>query len=331
MPYCKALDNHLFVSITGEFATCCNAPFQKYDTVKDFQESDYVKEVKDTMQNGWHSNCETCRLHEEKGIQSKRFMHNAFMSKYKNVDLNLSNTCNLTCRMCNSKASSKWAELLNEPNDFLFDHKQLDWPNLYRIRYNGGEPFITKQFEDIIDLCIENDVIIHVNTNATFFPKKYIDKIQKLKKFYVAFSIDGIDKVDEYIRHGTDWNKKLEIIDQWMQYKNIYFSINATIQAYNIHDYDNIIDFAKQRNLSIANEDVTRPAYLQLNALPEEYVEKVQTPNNKKYFKNYSFNEKLFKELCLKTKMHDQLLGRSLKSINPLLASYLDKYNIRSE
>jgi len=337
MPYCKALYNHVFISLTGELQTCCRAnPTQRFyfkdTTVNEFRNSDYINEVKETMQTGWHPNCEQCKLVEDVGLNSAREKHNNIFSKGKEgdltfVDMSLNNQCNISCRMCNDTISSSWGKITGYQSSVQFDAlDQIDWTKVKRIKYTGGEPFVTKEIKHIIDIAAENNIILHFNTNCTFFPEKYIDKLLSLKKVYVALSIDGIGDIAEYVRHGTNWHSANNIIEHWLSYKDqIQFNINTCVQAYNIHQFKKIQEFADKHNTILNAEPIQDPSYFSLNALPVEYVDTVTDDVNQHYFKNYKFDNNAFEKLKLQTKYMDKLLGKSLESVNPLLASYLDK------
>ena len=337
MPYCKALYNHVYISLTGELTTCCRAePTQRFYfkdiTINEFRNSNYLNEIRTAMQTGWHPNCEQCKRVEDIGLVSTREKHNTIFSKGNEgdltfIDMSLNNQCNLSCRMCNDTLSSSWSKITGSYNSVQFDAlDQIDWTKVKRIKYTGGEPFVTKEIKHIIDIAAENNIILHFNTNCTFFPEKYIDKLLSAKKVYMALSIDGFNKIAEYIRHGTNWKTTNSIIERWLSYKDqITFNINTVVQAYNIHCLSEVHEFANKNNLIINAEPIQNPSYFSLNALPVEYVDAITDDVNQHYFKNYNFDNDAFEKLKLQTQSMDKLLGKSLQSVNPLLASYLDK------
>ena len=66
------------------------------------------------METGWDDGCLECKQEETILNRSsmRQNMNRSFTSdKIEFVELSVSNQCNITCRMCNSTYSSKWAEV----------------------------------------------------------------------------------------------------------------------------------------------------------------------------------------------------------------------------
>ena len=310
MPKCKALTGHLNISVDGLFLPCCRYNIQddkKFSindyTVEEYRNTDFYKTIISNMENGWDDGCSQCKADEERAYKpSMRQRMNKDIvgdTHIEYVEFSISNQCNITCRMCGPRYSSKWATIENVEipkqnfNDII---EKIDWTHVKKIKYLGGEPFVTKEFKMLIDKLETLDAVeLMLNTNCTLFPSKYIDKLKKLKKLGVALSIDGIGKVDEYIRQGTDWNTKLEVIKKWEDYQknntNCHIWIHTVVQAHNIHDMKNIKAFAESHNWNWSPAVINWPEEFQLQALDKEYINQIKDNDNSVFLNtitNYS-------------------------------------------
>ena len=348
MPYCKALYNHIFFDINTGFKTCCTAlPLKNFsiheNSFEDFYNSDYYNEVRETMKTDWHPNCSMCKTNEDKGMNSNRMFHNYIHHSEPEgtidyIDFRFSNQCNLACRMCNPGDSSKIGEVLGleqkEKRIPVEVFEKLPLTNIKKISYLGGEPFLTKEIDYVIDKCLEHDIKLSVTSNITFFPKKrLIEKLKKLSHFHIAMSIDAFNPVNDYIRQGSNIQKIKEVYNKWLEMpKNVRLSINTVVQAYNVHCLHEIkelgikdkmfVNWLPVKGLGFLNQGV---AEFGLNALPPEYVNEIKNQHNEIFFKDYKFDPMLFEKLKQTTKYQDQLFNKNINNYIPRLAYYLNK------
>lgn len=325
MPNCNALKNHLCVSVDGHFKPCCryisSEKFSVNDyTFEEYRNTEFYKTLVSNMKKGWDKGCGECKLEEE--VLGKESMRHRFNRSFNSeniefVELSVSNQCNISCRMCNEKFSSKWAEIKQvevPKQNFSKLIEKINWKHVKIVKYLGGEPFITKEFKMLLDF-LPDDVTLHVNTNCTLFPNKYIERLKKFKHVMIALSIDGVGKVDEYIRQGTDWNKKVEVIDQWLEFSketNSKVFIHTVVQAHNIHDIKNIKQFAKSKNLenSWSPAIINYPDEYRLEALDEDYVNQIKDEDNAVFLNTISnYNTDLNEKFKSTTQRMDALFG----------------------
>lgn len=333
MPLCRALDNQIHVTIDGYYKPCC--AFGEHSTAfpitnftpQEYLDSDYIKDIKHTMQDGWHIGCSSCKVNEQSKSQSVRQTYNFLCRNATDIellDLNLNNDCNLSCRMCGSLNSSKWAELLHLPlkNNNKFENIVKNLNNLKHIKYQGGEPFITKEIVHVLDYIAKHKCEFSFSTNCTVFPEKYLDLLDKAKFLYVTFSIDGIGSTNDYIRHGKSWRRTETVFSlwiDWLQDKKCFKNINTVVQAYNFHNLENIKEFASQNKVNWNGLLIQDIPEFTLNALPESYIEQNKNNTNIKYLNDYKFDYNLYQKLKQRTAEHDALLGKNILDYNPTL------------
>ena len=270
-----------------------------------YRASDDFNDIKKAMVSGWHPGCHRCRADEMAGKQSRRQVGHSQLSGIdgviEDVEINLSNECNLTCKMCGPHASTKWQTLLNS-NDALnkwYKHHpvepsmlqdvmaRIDISRLNRIKYLGGEPFITKEIVQLFELldgssAVEN-ITFSCHTNCTLLPQKHIGQLSRFKRLQIGLSIDGIGDHAEYIRTGFAWTRIDEVVDKWVELartraKNGFvdsFYIHTTVQAYNLHHIPKLTRYARSKGLDFGYGFLDGPRRASVSALPHEYKKQV--------------------------------------------------------
>jgi MoaA/NifB/PqqE/SkfB family radical SAM enzyme len=214
-------------------------------------------------------------------------------------------------------------------NNFKQVINSMDTSKLNRISYVGGEPFITGEANEIMDYAAENSLRFHFFTNLTFWPEKFLPKLKKCEKVFAAFSIDAIGELNDYIRHGSDWNTVETIFHKWLDFfdKEIEHStltISVTVQAYNFHNIPKMKEYFSQYKVIPSFIKIERPNYLKINALPPKYIEKIMHKDLEPYIEDYKFSYPLYLQLKKYTADMDKLLGKNLKDYLPVLAEHFD-------
>ncbi len=115
--------------------------------------------------------------------------------------------CNLRCPMCN-----QWGE-----TGYFFEGirtaQHMGGENLVKlirslsareslISIHGGEPFVYKQIEKLLDLLSEQPFDVIISTNGTLL-SRYLEQVNKIKNLGLLLSIDGDLETHDKIRgHG---------------------------------------------------------------------------------------------------------------------------------
>lgn len=227
------------------------------------------------------------------------------LDSIKFIDVRLGNKCNLKCRMCNPYSSSNWisderstgVRKISEKdlqslenidwfeNDFFWENLSSAMSNCDLIYFSGGEPgLFTEHQSKLFDKCIENktasNIMLRYNTNLT------IPLLSKFKKYWKHFrhirincSIDGVGKVNEYIRYPSKWDviekTLLSIYDSTQE--NLLFSMNphTTVQMYNIFDLVNLFNYLKPLGLFPMLNILNQPAHYNIRVLNKNQKERV--------------------------------------------------------
>ncbi len=262
-----------------------------------------ITQVKQDLLAGIKSSaCTKCWQIESSGSKSRRQLENAFLDyklgrdlekiqedcKTKTIDplvyqIQTSNLCNQACVTCNSKSSSKWAEIERKMKlipkstfKLAISDINVNYTTARRIEFVGGEPFFDPTTFQILDLLIEHnntDCFISVVTNGSISLSDHqLNILSKFTDLHICISVDGIGPVFEYLRWPAKWPTLLDNIEKYKKItKNI--SISYTISSLNILYYQPTIDWFQKQNLRYNHNIVTYPKWISLSSTPVEIKE----------------------------------------------------------
>lgn len=324
--FCYMPWHGLTITANGEIKPCCQwkdqlGTIENADIVETFKSHPKIISLRNQFLKGQKpESCRSCWQRESLIGESRRkwfaakFIDNIPKNYeyttevndliWTQADINLSNVCNLKCRMCGSWASNSWFEeelkLANIDQKFekerdprklkirqrsLADLKKIIpyLQNVDRIDFKGGEPMMAKshsQFlEMLIDAKINETITLQYTTNGTVINHKILETLSKFKKIRLMFSIEGTGKLYSYIRGGKYSIDQLEEnISLYDQLPNVNIGFNVTMQAYNLLNlkalYDLLEVWSKSyKNVSNKSAFTTicnSPMYLSPFVLPEK-------------------------------------------------------------
>ena len=232
---------------------------------------------------------------------------NAIKKKYDNIILNeleiaehkivleskprflyctITSSCNIKCIMC-TVYNHSW-----EISDKLFKNIVDFLPYLETVVWQGGEVFLYKNFDELLDVAGKYKVGQELVTNAILLNEK---RILKLIDYNVnlGISIDGLTKeVYESIRVGSDFNKlirNLEILKSNLKDEN-KLRLNVLVMD-NIEQIQYYPEFAKKYGFSTLCVNTISP-----NTKIKENIFYYNT--NKKYESQIMNIKKILKLKC---------------------------------
>lgn len=149
----------------------------------------------------------------------------------------LTSACNFRCIHClyndreySDKRDLSTEEALNLANELINDL------GLAAITLTGGEIFLRKDTLDIIRLFKENNVSVHLATNAALLDDKKIDELAEMLDPYsdsIQISLDGANEnTFKQIRLTDTFNKITSNIKKLVQ-KNVTVNISFTVNNIN--------------------------------------------------------------------------------------------------
>jgi len=359
MSQCSLIKNGLVYYPEKGSTYCCETEpydaqrelfiFEKWDE-KRAHEIDKYNQSKSI----WLPECDSCRHHEKVMGHSVRTEDNETWSHVSDDDNNIktaiiktSNLCNLACRMCSPNVSTKWQQVVaNNPiNGFYKDEmKELQQTtiddmtymkdlvlteHLEHISFSGGEPMLSKWNVEILQYLIDKDlcknIAFGIITNGTVkFTDAWLESIIQFKHASVAFSMDGLGSVIEYIRPGLKWQTMVGVIDHLhTTLPDLPITFSYVAQALNAHTFwdDQTrmekwqLDLESETGSFLDNVSICRfPQHLSYRVLAPALRDKYKMTE---YTEDLPYEERQYKVFMRQMAWQDNAHNTSLKDHNP--------------
>ena len=344
--FCSSPWFHVKLASDGTFLPCRwgnNQSAQRTQNIKFVSMSDYynsqeMKDLRSSLLNGeFNNHCQVCYYEESFGklngrlrqlnksaIDANNFdltarssphwdnfkfsFDNQGLANLSPVDLqlDLGNTCNSACIMCDPRSSSRLEkdyEKLNriEPNIFKKSESYRSWSqdqsvvdkfvdelgkikNLRYLHFLGGETLFEQSFYQIcdrlIDLGLAKDIIIGTTTNGTIFNDKIINYIKNFKQFHLGISIESVSALNDYIRYPSQIGNVISNIHKFLDLRNVYdslyISLRITPNVFTIFELDKLFVFMLENNVIAESCNILYdPECLRIELLPDDLKQQV--------------------------------------------------------
>jgi sulfatase maturation enzyme AslB (radical SAM superfamily) len=246
-----------------------------------------------------HPGCSTCNSYLEKDISSLRDFFNrnypkTYDKKLQYLEFNLGNVCNLKCRMCNSRSSSRWRsdeiKLGKHPIKVYkrnLNSINIDLSILNRIRFMGGEPaLMQKNIIEIIN-AIKNsqgnnlsNLSVTITTNGTILLCDSLMKLlEECKSIALDISIDGVEEVNDYVRSGAIWKNIYKNISWYQTNCSNKFTLflKPAWSIFSINNLEKTINLINSdfNRYKLKSQAVTEPKWQSIRNLPTSAKDKI--------------------------------------------------------
>lgn len=167
----------------------------------------------------------------------------------------LTSRCNLQCKMCyvcqapgdqeikkKELTASQWIQLAKEARD----------EGLLFVTLTGGEVFLREDFREIYEGLMNLGFIITIYTNGTLITHEVVQWLSKLPPSKVSITLYGSSRdTYELVTGQADaYDRTVRAIDL-LKGAGITTQIKTTVVNGNQYDYDDILDFAYQRDIML--------------------------------------------------------------------------------
>ena len=285
------------------------------DTIEDIYNSSDFLSIRQKMLDGEIvSGCSQCYQHERLGGNSQRISYNEkwnnqkFTSTIANTkiqyfDLRFGNLCNLSCRSCNPRNSSKFAKEIHELRDTeirkfhgSYTLSIDDWyettmfekniesqiNNVTMLYLTGGEPTVIKKNIEMLEKFVLNGhsrrITLVINSNMTNLNSSFYQLLTKFKQVIFYASIDGHGEIQEYLRYPSNWNQIDQNIQTLLTHSNMIVRPTPVIQITNLNKIVDLFEYFESFNrlrgktiIDMMPIILENPSYLNLAYLPKEY------------------------------------------------------------
>ncbi len=198
-------------------------------------------------------------------------------------------------------------------------------PDIKLIHISGGEPLINqKQYElleNLIDQELAQNIVLDYNTNWTNVPQKLFEYWKHFKRIDIGGSVDGIGKIDDYIRHPSKWShieKNIIKLDKESP-DNVNPWITFTLQILNVMEPMTMIEWNIHNKFQKLNRLAKTPWFTQHPVHNPKYYCVTSLPQKAKVYVREQYENWLygyFKEWC-NDLPKDYLLPNSNTPVEP--------------
>lgn len=321
--YCSEAWRTAHYSENGSIAPCCHFSRKlrnnKYKDLDQYIQSDWLADMQSRMLNGEYvSGCENCYNKESRGEQSQRQLKNDRYGhitdlKIKDLQINFGNTCNKTCNICRPSRShliaKQFDKIKNDDPDNILVRRHVNNIQLAKggaseiniqqyinhlstveeIMVDGGEPFYTQQFTNLLEYMVEHkhtNIHLSINTNGSMSDHQ-AELLSKFRHVWLALSIDGINDLYEMVRSPHDWNWWLSNHDRILKH-NFNKTYNCVVHCLNVHQVPEMIDYFVL-NRTNSNDQIFKFStivgndYLTTNIAPIELLQDIIVKIKQRY------------------------------------------------
>jgi radical SAM protein with 4Fe4S-binding SPASM domain len=165
------------------------------------------------------------------------------------LDLNVTNRCNLLCKHCvfNSGAPNDNELSLKEIRTIIDDAKEQGLEDLH---ITGGEPLLRKDLTDIITYAGSRGLKLRLISNGTLLTNTKLAELKQAGLRELMISLDGLEEQHDIIRgcRGS-FQKTVSAVTQAVQ-MGFNVRVNAVAFAFNLEDLLELASFLNELNVS---------------------------------------------------------------------------------
>jgi sulfatase maturation enzyme AslB (radical SAM superfamily) len=284
-------------NVAGNITPCCDWTGDDQGIVIDSSDpllSTGMQGIRDSVLAGNHiPGCARCYHYDAQGISSTRTWFNQLYGRptepaLRYVKFHLGNLCNMTCRMCWSGSSSKWAhdELAlgrtpMKPTRHSLTDTAIDLSQLDKLDFRGGEPSLEQAtIHSLLDGVVAaqgtlSGLHVQITTNGlVMLEPQLMAKLAQCRQVDISISMDGIGAVNDYQRTGCDWST---LRDNLLEYQhkasgNTVLTILTAWSLLNINQAQTLLSWIAEHlpRFRALADTVWSPAELCARNLPTE-------------------------------------------------------------
>jgi sulfatase maturation enzyme AslB (radical SAM superfamily) len=206
--------------------------------------------------------------------------------------IDLGNFCNSACVFCGPENSSRLAAefkkigLISElPKKTWCDDPAMlekflqglrSSPAIKYLHFIGGETLITPAFKEILLALISSGLnvttTIGFTTNLTVMDKNIVDLLQKFHAVHLGVSIECLDRVNDYVRYGSQISQALDLMQQWLalaKLQNWLVQIRTTPTVLTVSRLADVYEYAWRNHVIVESCNfLHNPACMKPSVLP---------------------------------------------------------------
>lgn len=300
-PACRAPFASMYLSPLGDVRACCQNNFFSLGSVtesslEEIWFGERAERLRQELARGsFELGCESCgnavRQADRSSAYLTAFDHLELRSIERSypaqLELALSNACNLQCEMCNGDLSSAIRihrehrpPLPTVYDDRFFAEFDRFVEHLDAVVLLGGEPFLARESIRVMDALerLNPTAHCHVTTNGTVMNERIL-RFVSTQPCHIAVSLDGATAAtNDRIRVGADFGvvvANLERFRDAARANGSNASISFTLQRANVAEFVDLLVLADRLDVDVAVNRLFNPVAQSLFHLGAEELDEV--------------------------------------------------------
>lgn len=306
--HCPRLKHFVRLQANGRIGKCghmVGAP--DFESQEELENSQWLQDTLKKMDSGeWPKECLRCENTEKinnKSIRTDTIDRHKILKninhEYIVVGGILDNVCNSACQTCNEKLSTRIGSL--KKNYTKVDNYDKFWTlstdRIIELDINGGEPTYSKNYKKLLDNIPGSVKVVRINTNGALYFEKIKDLLKQGIRVILTVSLDGIEKVHDYVRWPVRWTDFEKNLLAYADINHKLFTLNTwtTLSVLNLSVFEDIVNYMRRKEIQHEFALLENPYDLSVkrkNAITMKYKEKFSNSDNRTY-KNLS------KQICV--------------------------------
>jgi MoaA/NifB/PqqE/SkfB family radical SAM enzyme len=213
------------------------------------------------------------------------------------LQIDLGNTCNSACIMCDPTASSRLVadykkltkldhRLFAEPKPYRswtedpavvdrFVQELQTFPYIRYIHFLGGETLYNQAFYDICEHLDGTDLIVGTTTNGTIYDDRIEQLIPRFKEFHLGISIESVTALNDYVRYPGPTDQILANIVKFVklrdQHPGLKLELRITPNLFTISELDQVFEFMIKYDIIAESCNILhQPRCLRMELMPDD-------------------------------------------------------------
>ena len=187
----------------------------------------------------------------------------------KKVIWEITNRCNFKCQYCIFNTRENFNELSYDNCIKIID--ELIKNDFDYIKFTGGEPFIRKDFINILKYA-NNKINFDISTNASLIDENVIKELTNININFIHISLDGIKNNNDFMRGKDSFEKTINGI-KLLKNSGKYIRIGCVLFKENENNIEEFIKLLEDLNVDEVIFSIMEPFGI-LNGDLKHYVSK---------------------------------------------------------
>jgi len=195
------------------------------------------------------------------------------MKTPKNMDIDITNRCNLRCRYCSHFTSAGDVAQDLSTDEWLTFFEELAECAVMTVTLAGGEPFMREDFETLIDGIVRNKMRFSILSNGTLITEELAAFLKSTGRCnHVQVSIDGPGPESHDVFRGDGSFLKALAGLRALRKCGVTAAVRVTIHRQNVHVLDKIAELLLD-DLGLSSFGTNAASYMGLCRKNEDMIQ----------------------------------------------------------